>query len=300
MYREELLPYGESWRLPIPEVSGLGKRKIPHTESTEMLAVGDRTSTIVRIMVDQPARTSAGMRPQLVFKRQEVKRLPSDLDGSGRESNWEGVAGDASGHMFIVCERTSELLVLAPDFTFARRVPLRHKHEHARHGLESLLLLRGGHLLVATQRDPVALLEFGRSGDQPLGLSADSVLPAGTPMQLPQGELVAVSRWKVYDHRLRSINDLAAHDGEVYAVSSKSRCVARLSPLAPGAPGVSIADDPLLLPHSIVAGHDAKAEGLLVHTGLGLLVAVDTHDNSRDNLYRLRGIVGPPSPRVEV
>jgi hypothetical protein len=46
---------------------------------------------------------------------------------------------------------------------------------------EGLLLMDRGHLLVAKQKDPVCLIEFGPAGDAPLGVSPETLLAPGSP-----------------------------------------------------------------------------------------------------------------------
>ena len=202
------------------------------------------------------------------------------------------MAADAAGRMIVLCERTSELLVISPDFEFERRITLRHDWRRDGHtGLEALVLLRDGHVLAAKQRHPLRLLEFGPAGDRPIGLTTSAVLPAGEPALLSAAdELRCLATWRFADDPLDSVNDMAAHAGYLYLISSASRRIARVR---------LPADEPVRIegwwawPDPVTGARDARAEGLLVDDRLGVLVGVDTHDN-RDNLYRLGRL--PPFP----
>ena len=47
------MPRRNSWNLPIDEVSGLGRRRDPVSGRSELLAVGDRESTVVTVTADE-------------------------------------------------------------------------------------------------------------------------------------------------------------------------------------------------------------------------------------------------------
>ncbi len=280
-----------SWNLGLEEVSGLGWRREPRSGATELIAVSDRTTTIARLAADELGRPPAGRR---LVGRQRVHGLPPDIERSAAGSQWEGVAGDGAGRLIVLCERTSDLLVISPDFRFEHRIGLRHPWRGDRQaGLEALLLLTNGHVLAAKQRSPLRLLEFGPAGDEPIGVSASSALPAGAPAELPAtGELHCLATWRIADDALRSINDMAVHSGSLYMISSASRRIARIRlPLLAGAT-VQI-DGRYHLPDSVAGSRGAKAEGLLVDDRLGVLVGVDAHDD-KDNLYLIGQL--PPFP----
>ena len=148
-----------SWNLGVREVSGLGLRRDPGSGTSELVAVSDRSRYVVRLPVDGTGRLPDGRHAAW---QQRVHRLPADLDRPGAGSQWEGVAGDGAGRLVILCERTSELLVVGADFRFERRIALRHEWlDDGRAGLEAVLPLRRGHVLAAKQRDPLRLIEFG-------------------------------------------------------------------------------------------------------------------------------------------
>ena len=273
-----------SWNLGVREVSGLGLRRNPRSGRTELLAISDRTPTIIRLGADDSGRLRVDEPGRRAAQHHRVRRLPEDLDRPDGGSQWEGVAGDGSGRVIVLCERTSELLVIAPDLRFERRIALRHDwQDDGRAGLESLVLMRDGHVLSAKQRDPLRLLEFGPSGDDPLGLTPATFLPAGEPARLsPVDELRCLATWK-FDDPLRSINDMAVHADRLHLISSAARRIARIRLPATGPVRV---ESWWSLPDTVAGPRDAKAEGLIVDGQLGVLVGVDSHDD-QDNLHRL-------------
>lgn len=157
-----------SWNLGVREVSGLGLRQDPESGVDEVIAVSDRTTTVVRLGPDATGRLRPDRRGHRAAVHQRVRRLPDDLDGSAGGSQWEGVAGDADGRVIVLCERTSELLVLSPELEFERRIALRHDWERdGRTGLEAMLLLRDGHVLAANSETRCGCWSSGRPATGP-------------------------------------------------------------------------------------------------------------------------------------
>jgi hypothetical protein len=274
----------QSWNLGVREVSGLGLRRDPRSGLAEFIAVSDRTTTIARLRADGSARLRADRPGRRAAAHHRVRGLPDDLDRPGGPQ-WEGVAADGAGRVVVLGERGSELVLLSPEFAFDRRIRLRHEWEGDRRaGLEALVLLRDGHVLAAKQRRPVRLLEFGPAGDRPIGLVPSAALPAGEAARLPPGrELVCLASWGVVGDDLPSVNDLSLHAGFLHLVSSASRRIARIRLPATGPVRV---ERWWSLPDAVIAGRDAKAEGLIVDDRVGVLVAVDSH-RDRENLHLL-------------
>jgi hypothetical protein len=277
----------EAWNLRLGELSGLGRRRNPASGETELLAVGDRGTDIAALPVGEAGRLPRDRRHRKVADRFEVRGLPEDLTRSDGQSDWEGVAGDAAGHIFVLRETGSTVLVVSPTFEYERSVALRWETS-AEETLESLLLLSDGHLLSACQGRPLKLLEFAAPGEPPVGPSA--VLPADQALQLPPGsELECVATWEIPTDRVRSANDLATYGDHLFLISSVSRAIARFRLPAPGSDALEPAGvrD---LPKEVAAGRDEKAEGLLVDGRLGVLVGVDRGPGGRGaELYELGG-----------
>jgi hypothetical protein len=296
-----------SWKLGVEEVSGLGVRRHPGSGSVELLAVSDREATVVGIRADASGGLPADEHGRRAAHHHEVHGLPGGRRKSGKgsqrkesqrkesqgrgsggtDSQWEGIAGDVDGRVVVLRERSSELLVLSPGFHLERRIALRHEWEDDEQaGLESLLLLRRGHVLSAKQRRPLTLLEFGPAGDDPLGLTPSTMLPVGESAQHAAApELRCLAQWEFPGDALRSANDMAVHAGSLYVISSVARGIARVRLPVPATRPL-VVDGWWPLPDGIADGPDAKAEGLIVDGDLGILVGVDSHDDG-DNLYQL-------------
>ena len=141
-------------------------------------------------------------------------------------------------------------------------------------------------MLVGRQKD-VYLIEFGPHGAAPLGVSADTVLPADAAFELGAGELVPLAWWPI--DALKSANDLAlGGDGRVYVISSKTSTIARLpARLEPG--GDATPDQLWTLAGTLPPGDpEPQPEGLVL-VGECPLVAFDTKF-AGDNLLRFDAI----------
>ena len=152
---------------------------------------------------------------------------------------------------------------------------------------EGVLLLRDGHLLVAKEKKPAGLVEFGPRGSEPHGISGETILGHDEGWTPPADEhgLVALAWWP-WDgddtDDLTDLSDLAPdRDGGVWVLSDQSRCLAQLVlPLVPG--GRIAVTGTQRLPKKV-----GKAEGL-AFLGDGLIAVADDRKDTRDNLWVLR------------
>jgi hypothetical protein len=268
--------------LPLRELSALAVR--PDGSGAQLLAVGDEDFAVITAELDTQGRAGMTRRENLPTGGVDVS------DGSG----FEGIAADGA-RVFILQEELSRLLVFDAglsrleqtiELVVARETPDFGDtwHEDKNKRGEGLLLLKDGHVLVGRQRD-VFLIEFGPQGAAPLGVSADTVLPAGSDFTLGAAELVPLAWWRI--EALASVNDLAFADGRLYAVSSKDRTVARLPKRL--VPGSEVEPDRVrklggALPPGEPDDLDPKPEGLVLVGGQPL-VAFDTKF-AGDNLLR--------------
>lgn len=228
----------DSWRVELSELSALAVRPAGTGRAPQLLGVGDSAFRIVLGDAEPPGSS----------------HLSDDLSGavgqgSDTSSQWEGLAADAPGRVFVLQEHAgpgdelSHVFVFAPDLELVAVLELVvdvdeewavawRDHDNARG--EAITLLRDGHLLVAKQKDPVRLIEFGPKGAAAAGLGAATFLSADEGLDLPDGSRVdyhVLASWGIRKsdrESLESISDLAVLDGEMYAISRKSRVVAKL------------------------------------------------------------------------
>jgi hypothetical protein len=281
------------FRLRLGEVSALCVRH-DSRHGDELLAVGDEDYVVLtaRLRGDE-------LEDQGHHKLGDV--LEKKLRETGSKSEWEAMATDGEGRVFVVREDTATVVVFSrglrkqvhaidlqveqgPD----RRARLLLEGDNR--GPEGMLLLTEGHLLVVKQRKPVLLIEFGPRRDNPLGWGKQAHLRREDAFELSDGgrtKLFPLRSWKLHrDHEevVESANDLALDDeGRLHAISSRSRCV---YDLVPGSDDDAVeAPNRWRLPDDIEASGVRKAEGLAFEPTGRPLVALDSRKG--DNTFRL-------------
>jgi hypothetical protein len=105
---------------------------------------------------------------------------------------------------------------------------------------EGVALLPDGHLLVAKEKEPAALIEFGPPGSRPRGLALSGALADGDrwPVAEDCRQFVALATWlpdKVLTETCADFSDLEiGPDGSLYLLSDQSATIARLDDLPVG------------------------------------------------------------------
>jgi hypothetical protein len=277
----------------LAEVSGLAC--LHRAGGALLVAVGDNDASLAT--ADVGADGAIG--EWRVVTADELGARP---DASVRFRQLEAVAVDGGGRAWVVTEGTSLLggidlgagAVVGGASLDTATLPELDRHWRLRDASrsEGLLLLVRGHLLVVKEKDPAGLVEFGPAGEDPLGVSAATLLPADAPFALPAAArdgqppcLVALAWWPLPKRIRKSFADLSdlAMDGSagVWVLSDKSRRIGRLGiPLAPG-------DEVDIEPFADLPQGIGKPEGLALLPG-GLIAVSDDRKDERDNLWVFR------------
>lgn len=235
-----------SWRVGLDEVSALAFRPGGAGGPSELLGVSDKSFSLFIGSTQPPG----------------IARLSPDISSAIRDwaldplggSQWEGLATDEGGRVLVLQEHAGsnadpshvfgfgpelDQLLLVIELVVDERRGSRWREswrEDKNARGEALVLLRDGHLLVAKQKDPVRLIEFGPRGTEAGGIGPSRLLPREEPFSWPTervAEYEALASWGVSGDDvevLESVNDLAVHDGELFAISRNSRIVVRLEP----------------------------------------------------------------------
>lgn len=278
--------------LPVLEASGLATRVAGG--ELRVLVVGDRTHDLGAATYD-PATHSFGQ-----WQTIDVATLDGwpHLDG---DSQFEAIAAD--GGSLVAVMREDPPVVLVGDTTtrsLRARITLTAPGRsplHARWGDpssrgEGLLLLRGGRLLVAKEKRPRALVEFAPVGAGPHGVSRYDFLGPDESWDAPYGEVdfEAAAMWRLRAEAKDALGDISAiaagHDGSLWLLSDKSRCVARLPlqvPLRPGGDEITELAEVWALPDGT-----EKPEGIAALEPNRVLVAMDTRTTRGNGLVVAR------------
>ena len=235
--------------VPLREVSGICLRR-GRKHQMSLVAVGDRAAKLAWAPMpgsDGPSRRGQGV--LLDWHTIDISRLPGSSLPS-KNPQIEAVCADGAGRVLLLQEwpPRAELVDLdASEVVASIDLVIEGRGELSRswndpdcsHG-EGAALLAGGHLLVAKEKDPAVLIEFGPAGSRSRGFSTRSALAEGAAWSLKPGRhrFVALAVWQP-DTRLRQgcddFSDLEiGPDGRLYLLSDKSAAIARLGPLAPG------------------------------------------------------------------
>ncbi|MBA2273481.1 MAG: SdiA-regulated domain-containing protein [Actinobacteria bacterium] len=273
------------------EISGLGQRHHPDGRGLQMLAVGDDDFTIVI------ADLEAGVTPRH-FDRLRLEHVLAEGEPT-QGSQWEAADGDASGRVFVLQEDPAVVFVLNPQMDdLVSRIELANTTpEGDDFGLgtspnsqgEGLVLLRNGHILVAKEKDPPVLMEYGPSEERPEGLTPDLLFATSDEFPLPQAprmEFNLLTVWRLSSSAgdtLKDISDVAVGPDEgLYLLSDESACIAQLErTLDPKQEHLEIASL-WKLPSEL-----EQPEGLVVTDDRTPLVAVDSGERTTRNLFVL-------------
>jgi len=222
-------------QIPLSEVSGLALRK--YEGQQELIAIGDSELTIAIAFVPSSVKPS-----ELSFTRHDV----GDLFPSSPASQWEAVAADSSGRVFLLEENPGAVYVVSPDLgsllhTFELRVDddgpdwKRELAEawdaEANSRGEGLALGEAGHLLVLKEKKDPCVVEFAPEGDAPAGLFT----PLSEPFSLPKTQkstLVPVRVWEFANSAREVLPDMSDlfvdGNGRLYVVSGDGRAIGRV------------------------------------------------------------------------
>ena len=269
--------------LPIAEVSGLGRRRV--AGKTSYLAVSDSSPILVTFEVGSRGGVSTVEKHDL-----------SALVGSGAPQ-WEAVAGDGAGNVFLLAEASDRITVIdsalqTVKHTMEIAIPNSHPLSKAwsrdpNSRGEGMVLLSNGHVLVVKEKDPVAILELAPVGTAAEGYSADLAL-GDRAFTLPRGStstLVPVHHWLLKDSQTKlasDVSELAVDvDGRLLLLSDQDRSVLRVER------GLRPDEDKADLKSVFrLPGAVDKPEGLVLADGMPL-VAIDAKSPG-ETLFRMQ------------
>jgi hypothetical protein len=155
---------------------------------------------------------------------------------------------------------------------------------------EGVVLLPGGHLLVAKEKKPAAFIEFGPPHSRSRGLVRGGALADGERWPIKEGHhrFVALATWlpdKALAQTCTDFSDLEiGPDGHLYLLSDKSCTIARLDGLPAGGGTAALLDAWTL------GDLDGKPEGLTFTAQGHAVIGLDTR-KPRRNLVLLEPAV---------
>ena len=286
----ESLGYSRSWRIPAHELSGLGLRR-RRDGGEEMLAVSNNSFRVL----------SSDTGPGATISRSRSLDDAVAAHTKGNASEWEGIAADGAGRIFVLQEEPGHVFVFdsaakhliqaialhVPDSGAGWERSWR-RHHNARG--ETLVLLDRGRIPVIKQKDPVVLVEFGPRDDRAPDIR---FLAHGDQFELPVADELRPRRTWLLDgaaaRELESISDAAVLGDRLFVLSAASRCIAELEPLPAGGGAAGLKREPWTVPDDI-----EQPEGLVVlPASRRPIVAADLErGDPRDNAFLLDPLPG--------
>lgn len=264
--------------VPLREVSGVCLRRA-EAGSMSLVAVGDRVALAAWVAL--PTSDHDG----LSWETGDLTglagtRLPA------HDPQVEAICADGLGRVLLLQEtppRTelidpaSRRVVASIDLSIPAGDPLAAAWaDPAGSRGEGAVLLRNGHLLIAKEKDPSALIEFGPPGEKPSGFGPGAALEDGAAWSVSDGEqtFVPLATWAPDPALSRACQDFSdlevGPDGRLYLLSDKSASLARLADLVVGAASAT-AEQVWSL-----GDLDGKPEGLAFTRNGRAVVALDT------------------------
>ena len=286
--------------VPLREVSGICLRR-GRNRKMSLVAIGDHAAHLA--WTSLPSKTNRKLDWHVVdLTRISGSKLPK------RDPQIEAVCADGGGRVLLLQEAPprAELVDLDASRVVAS-VTLRFegRSQLARSWLsptgsrgEGAVLLPGGHLLIAKEKDPAAFIEFGPRGARSRGLKRDNALPGGAVWPVATGKqtLVACAVWvpdKTLTKTCADFSDLEiGPDGWLYLLSDKSATIARIDDLAPGGGTAS------LTTAWRFRDLGGKPEGLAFTAGGRAVVALDKR-KPRRNLVLLEPAIAASKGRSQ-
>jgi hypothetical protein len=274
--------------VPLREVSGICvRRRRNHRKS--LIAVGDRAAKIA--WFSQP-RSDRG---RIDWHTSKISKLPGSMLPK-RDPQIEAVCADGLGRILLLQETPPRVELIDPkalkvfawiDLVVEGREGIARSWSDPKGSRgEGVVLLPGGHLLVAKEKRPAAFIEFGPPGSRSRGLVRGGALADGERWRIKKGHhrFVALAIWlpnKTLRKTCADFSDLEiGPDGYLYLLSDKSFTIARIDDLTVGGGTASLVDAWRL------SDLDGKPEGLAFTAEGRAIVALDTR-KPRQNLVLL-------------
>lgn len=277
--------------LPVVEASGVAVRRTDR--GPVVLVVGDRTAEVGVCRVGDDGSLDD-------WTVVDLADLPGWPLPAG-DSQFEAIAADGGALVALMCEDPPVVLVAD---TVSRELRARIRLTAPKGSLldgrwddassrgEGLVFLRGGRLLVAQEKRPRALIEFGPVGAGPQGLSRDDLLATGESWESPDGavDFVPLSMWKLTSSAKKALGDVSAiatdSEGDLWLLSDKSQRVGRLGlddPLDPDDTDIRDLHEIWDLPDGA-----EKPEGIAALGNGRVLVALDTGSTAGNGMIVAR------------
>jgi hypothetical protein len=283
--------------VPLREVSGICLRRSANG-GMSLIAVGDRVAKIA--WFPEPHSDEG----HIEWHTTDIAKLSGSMLPKN-DPQIEAICVDGLGRILLLQETPPRVELICPKALKAIAsidLVVEGRDEFARTWSdpkgsrgEGAVLLPGGHLLVAKEKKPTALIEFGPPNSKSRGLVRGGALAAGKRWSIKRGHhrFIALAVWhpdKTLAKTCADFSDLEiGPDGCLYLLSDKSSTIARLDGLRAGGGTATLLDAWEL------GDLDGKPEGLAFTAQGRAIVGLDTR-KPRRNLVLLEPPVAAGRP----
>jgi hypothetical protein len=284
--------------VPLQEVSGICSRR-SRNGARLLIAVGDRAAKIAWFAL--PGSDD----DQIDWHTSSIAKLSASMLPE-HDPQIEAVCADGLGRILLLQESPPRVELIDPEAS--RALALIDLAVEGRDELaqawsdpkgsrgQGMVLLPGGHLLVAKEKNPAAFIEFGPANSQSRGLVRGGALANGKRWPIKNGchRFVSLAIWlpdKTLAKTCADFSDVEmGPDGCLYLLSDKSSTIARIDDLRAGGGTASLLDA------WILGDLEGKPEGLAFTAEGRAVVGLDTR-KPRQNLVRLEPAIAPSTAR---
>jgi hypothetical protein len=270
--------------VPLREVSGICLRR-SRKGRMSLIAVGDRVAKVA--WFSQPRRDGG----RIDWHTRNIAKLSGSMLPK-RHPQIEAICADGLGRVLLLQETPPRVEVIDPkalkviasiDLLVEGRGEIARAWSDPKGSQgEGMVLLPGGHFLVAKEKKPAAFIEFGPPKSQSRGLVRGGALADGErwPIEGGHHRFVALAFWlpdKTLAKSCADFSDLEiGPDGCLYLLSDKSSTIARLDDLPAGGGTAALLDWWRL------GDLDGKPEGLTFTAQGRVIVGLDTRKPRRN------------------
>ena len=272
--------------VPLHEVSGICLRR-GRNGRMHLIAVGDRVAKIAWFSLP---RSDGG---RIDWHTSDIAKLSGSMLPK-HDPQIEAVCADGPGRVLLLQETPPRVELIDPEalsVVASIDLAVEGRGEIARAWSdpkgsrgEGMVLLPGGHLLVAKEKKPAAFIEFGPPNSRSRGLVRGGALANGGRWPINKGRhrFVALAIWlpdKILAKTCADFSDLEiGPDGRLYLLSDKSFTIARLDDLPAGGGAAALLDAWRL------GDLDGKPEGLAFTAQGRAIIGLDTRKPRRNLL----------------
>ena len=243
----ERLEVARTGDIPLREVSGICVTRDRYGRRS-LVAIGDRVAVAAWSAVPESDKAN------FEWKRLDIARLHGSRLRR-HDPQIEAICADGAGRVLLLQETPARAELIDPaaarvvasiDLAVPGGDKLARSWSDPKGSRgEGALLLPGGHLLVAKEKRPRALIEFGPPGARPRGLAPVARRGGSARWDVADGShrYVALAVWCPDKHLSKACEDFSdleiGPDNRVYVLSDQSESIARLDELPRGGGSVT-------------------------------------------------------------